>query len=370
MRIAIDIRSLMEGRQSGVEEYTVQIISALLRVAPQHEYHAFYNAAQSVSLPAFAPALRLHRFRYPNTLLNAAQWSSGYPKWNRFVSADCYFVPSFRLLPLTSGTPVVTTVHDLSFERFPEFFSWRRRAWHSLMRPRQLMQDSTRLIAVSQATAQDLQALYKVPAHKVAVIHSGIADMRLPSAASVVEARRKYNLPEKYILYFGTLEPRKNIPAVIQAFTAIADQFPHHLVLAGARGWLTQPIDDALQHSLQRTRIHLPGFIDQNDKMALYAGASILVYPSFYEGFGFPPLESLLAGTPVITSRNSALPEIVGEWATLIDPYDVGELALVLRELLRAPARVPEEIQRAVQQRYTWEAAGRATIKTLEEAAA
>lgn len=369
MRLAIDIRSLMEGRHSGVEEYTLQIISALQRLAPQHEYHLFYNAARPVVLPAFTAPVQLHRFRFPNKLLNATQWLGGQPRWDRLVRADCFFMPSLRLLPLKQDTPLITTVHDLSFERFPEFLSWRRRLWHRLMRPRHLMQVSSRLIAVSHATARDLIDLYAVPESKIKVIHSGVAPAPPPSAADLARVRQTYRLPEKFVLYFGTLEPRKNIPTIVKAFSAVAESFPHHLVLAGAHGWLTRAIDEAVATSPLRERIHLPGFIAQADKAALYAAAAVFVYPSFYEGFGFPLLESLVAGTPTITSSNSSLPEIVGEWASLVDPYDVGELALVLRELLQEPRRVPGAVRKAVQQRYQWDVAGRQTLRVLESVA-
>lgn len=369
MRLAIDIRSLMEGRHSGVEEYTVQIINAFMRVAPQHEYHLFYNAARAVSLPPLPAAAQFHRFRYPNKILNAAQWISGQPRWDRLVAADCFFMPSLRLIPLAADTPLVTTVHDLSFVRFPEFFSWRRRLWHRFMRPRHLMHASTRLIAVSHATARDLIDLYGISGDAISVIHSGVAEEQPPSSAAIAAVRQTYQLPARFILYFGTLEPRKNIPAIVEAFSAVAANLPHHLVLAGSRGWLTKALDDAIKQSPLRERIHLPGFIAQKDKAALYAAADVFVYPSFYEGFGFPPLESLVAGTPVITSSNSSLSEIVGDWASLVDPYDVGELALVLREHLHEPSRVPVAVRQAVQQRYRWDRAGQHTLQVLEKVA-
>lgn len=367
MRIAIDVRSLMEGRVSGVEEYLTQLLHALARVAPQHNYHLFYNSARPVNLPRLSSHFQIHAFHYPNKFFNAFQWGLSLPRWDSLVEADCFFLPSLRLLPLKMGTPLVTTVHDLSFERFPEFFSRQRQRWHRLMKPRQLMERSNHLIAVSQATASDLQELYHIPGNKISVLHSGIAQYSDPiSADALRRVRQKYNLPEKFILYLGTLEPRKNVPTIIEAFTAIASQVPHSLVLAGAEGWLTSAIENALKKSSARDRIFLPGFIAQADKATALTAAALFVYPSFYEGFGFPPLEALAAGTPVITSFNSALPEVVGKWAYLINPYEPAELALCMKEALNDPLLITEAVQQEIRETYSWDTTARKTIEVLE----
>ncbi len=366
MKIAIDVRSLMEERHSGVQEYTTQIITALLKAAPQHTWRLFYNAAKPVQLPVFSGRAEIVPFRFPNKIFNGFQWATRWPRWDGLLEADCFFVPSFRLLPMSGGTPVVTTVHDLSFERFPEFFSWQRRFWHHLMRPRQLMQASQQLIAVSEATARDLRELYHIPAEHITVIHSGVQVLPVTARNSKQRVRQTYHLPEHFILYCGTLEPRKNITSIIQAFSAIADSIPHDLVIAGARGWLTSAIDAEAKKSPHASRIHFPGFIAEADKMSLYAAADLFVYPSFYEGFGFPPLEALLAGTPVVTSYNSSLPEIVGEWVTLVDPYNPNELAAVLKELLSNLPIVSPQTRQAIEAKYSWSKAAEQTLQVIE----
>lgn len=367
MDIAIDVRSLIDGRLSGIERYTFNIVRGLLRVAPQHTYHLFYSAARSVERPDFTGPVRWHGFRYPNKIFNVLQWSVLWPLWDNLVKADCFFVPNLGLVPLRKTTPLVTTVHDLSYEYFPEFFSWRRRLWHRMVRPRQLLTRSQHLLAVSGATARDITERYDVPPARISVVYSGIA---LPEVGESIEAqqkiRRKYNLPANYILSFGVFEPRKNIDGIITAFSAVADTFPHHLVIAGSPGWLMQHTRRLAATSGQRQRIHFIGPVAPADTAALYAGADLFVYPSFYEGFGFPPLEALAAGTPVITSRHSSLPEIVGEWATMVNPYDTAELALVLREVLRQPQRVAPAVRLTIRERYSWDEAARQTVAILE----
>ena len=221
----------------------------------------------------------------------------------------------------------------------------------------------------------DLTQLYGIAPDKISVVHSGVRTSAQPlfSSASWRKERGqlgKYNLPEKFVLYLGTLEPRKNVVSIIRAFDAIAQRVPHDLVIAGSRGWLMREVDVAYRQARWRGRIHFVGFVPEADKQSLYAAADLFVYPSLYEGFGFPPLEALLAGTSVITSNNSSLPEIVGEWATLINPYDVGELALVMRELLVTPQRLSEEVRGAIARQYSWDRAAQATLAIIEGVAA
>jgi glycosyltransferase involved in cell wall biosynthesis len=221
------------------------------------------------------------------------------------------------------------------------------------------MQRADHIIAVSQATRDDVVELYDIEPERISVIYSGVT---LEDGADI---RQWQSLPEKFILYLGTLEPRKNIVSLVEAFSAIAGSVKHDLVIAGAPGWLNAPLERAVHLSPVRERIHRIGFVPDKFKASLYATADIFVYPSFYEGFGFPPLEALLAGTPVVTSYNSALPEVVGEWATLIDPYKPAELATVLQELLRDPPQVTVQIKQHIRDRFSWTRAAGATLDIL-----
>lgn len=372
MQIAIDVRSLMEGRLSGVEVYTTEIIRGMVRIAPHHTYHLFYNSYKPVTLPTVitdlastTAALVIHHWSYPNKIFNLLQLTANLPRWDTLLPAvDCVFIPNVRLMPLSSAIPLVVTAHDVSFERFPEFFSYRRRVWHRAMRPRHLMTHADHVIADSQATAHDVMTLYGVSPAAVSVVYPGVAD--IPATSDMrVTVRDRYKLPEHFLLYFGAFEPRKNIASIIRAYSAIADRVPHDLVLAGSPGWLMNEVAVALQESPVRQRIHRLGFIPEVYKRSLYELADLFVYPSFYEGFGFPPLEALLAGTPVITSANSSLPEVVGEWATLVNPYDRSELAQVMQELLEHPPVVTAEHQRAIRQRYSWDRAAKQTIDII-----
>ncbi|MBI3255584.1 MAG: glycosyltransferase family 4 protein [Candidatus Andersenbacteria bacterium] len=366
MRIAIDVRCLMEGRLSGVEQYAVQIIRGMLRVAPRHEYVLFYNSAKEVILPDFYGDVEIKGSQYPNKAFNALQWAVSSPKWDTVVGADVFFAPNLGLLPLKAETPLVVVAHDLAFERFPEFLDMRRRTWHTMMNPRSLMKRADQVIAVSEHTKQDLLDLYGLPEGRVSVVHSGVQNHRLPDAKQVARVRAKYHLPEKFLLYVGAHEPRKNIPGLIRAYQAIRSQVGHDLVIAGEKGWQAGALKKVMATPAQRERIHMMGFVEEEDKAALYTAADLFVYPSFYEGFGFPPLEALMAGTPVITSFNSALPEVVGQWATLVDPHNPAELAGVMKELLHDLPEVTEGMRREIAETYSWDEAALKTLEVLQ----
>ncbi len=365
MRIAVDIRSLMEGRHSGVEEYTVRLIRAMVGLPSEHDFILFYNSVKDVKIPEFGQRAQIKRFRYPNKMMNVFQCLWGLPRWDEMVDADCFFVPNFRLLPIKGSVPIVMTVHDLSFERFPELFCWKRRLWHKIMKPRKLVKSATKVVAVSEATGRDVVDLYGVSRKKVEVVYSGIgADQKKTSDEKAGSLRKVWGLPERYILFLGTLEPRKNVVSVIRAFDAVAQFVKQDLVVAGEKGWLGQEMAGEIEKAKHKRRMHVIGSVREKDKSSLYEGADLFVYPSFYEGFGFPPLEALVREKPVITSNNSSLPEIVGDWATLVDYGDVAELALVMLEEL---PKVGANVKKSVYEKYSWERAAAQTLRVIEQ---
>jgi glycosyltransferase involved in cell wall biosynthesis len=196
---------------------------------------------------------------------------------------------------------------------------------------------------VSASTQDDLVTRYHLPAAKIEVIPSGI-DERFRvmdrNDLSLLAVKEKYRLPYKFILYLGTIEPRKNLGALLSAFeayqrSAAGDEMTRYeLVLAGRPGWKYAELFQAIDRSPVRDKIHMIGFVDDADKPAVYNLASLFVYPSFYEGFGFPPLEALRSGVPVIASHSSSLPEVIGSAGVLVDPYRPDELYQAMRQIL------------------------------------
>ena len=231
-----------------------------------------------------------------------------------------------------------------------------------------------RIIAISYASKRDVIRLLGIPAESIAVTHLGV-DLAVftPAAAEAQpgDLAARYGVHRPYLLYVGKLEPRKNLPALIEAFASIASGFPNHqLVIAGNPGWDNQAMWEAVARVSLSERIRLTGFVAEADLPALYAGADLFVYPSSYEGFGFPVLEAMACGTPVITSNVSSLPEVAGDAGLLVNPLDVGELAEAMRRVLTEEGLRQEMrslgLERA--QQFTWEGAARCTLQVYEEA--
>jgi glycosyltransferase involved in cell wall biosynthesis len=347
MKIGIDVRCFAEGRKSGVEEYAEGLLSELFRIDRENQYVLFFNAWGNVP-PDFSwatkyPNVTIRSFRFPNKLLNLSLWYFGWPKLDRLIGGtDVFFLPNINFADVSDKTRLCVTAHDLSFEAYPETFSLKRRLWHFFVNPKKLFRRADTIFAVSESTASDLRSRYRIDAVKIRVIHSGISDRFREmnrNDTALVHVKDQYHLPYQFILYLGAFEPRKNIIAIVRAYNALRKARHHELekcdlVLAGVSGWKEQALRKEIEHSPFRGNIILPGFIADEDKPVLYNLASVFVYPSFYEGFGFPPLEAIACGVPVITSHSSSLPEIVGDAGVLVDPHKPDELFRALEEVL------------------------------------
>jgi glycosyltransferase involved in cell wall biosynthesis len=351
MRIGIDVRCLAEGKRTGVEEYVIGLLDELFKQDRDDEYILFFNAWHGIVPDIVSqwakqyPNVSVRAFRFPNRLFNLSLWYLGWPKLDRLVGGtNIFFLPNLNFAAVSHKTRLIVTAHDLSFELYPETFSWKRRFWHFLVDFRRLVCRADTVIAVSQSTKNDLVAWYGISEEKVTVVLSGIAERFKPLShndVSLLDVKERYHLPYRFILYLGTFEPRKNILSLIQAYEAFMDlKNPafdrYHLVLAGTRGWKCDDIFHAVERSKHREKIVFPGFIANEDKPALYSLASLFTYPSLYEGFGFPPLEAMACGVPVIASHSASLPEVIGDAGIMIDPYRPDELFHAFEEVLRS----------------------------------
>jgi len=215
------------------------------------------------------------------------------------------------------------------------------------------------------------------------VIYSGVGKQFRPikngsvalklTAQPTVKLKKKYNLPDRFVLYFGTIEPRKNLIGLIKAFELLKSQGERgsqiKLVIAGTNGWLYKDILKTAQESKYRRDIIFTGFIEDKDKPYLYNLAELFVYPSFFEGFGFPPLEAMACGLPTIVSHTSSLPEVVGQGALMIDPYNIDELAWAMEMALTDSNLKERLIKKGIAQakKFSWSKCARQTLKVLTE---
>ena len=368
MAIGIDIRVLARGTRTGVEEYTINLLSHLLSLEPEINFSLFYNAYQKVNLDYDWLGLnnvQLKDFRIPNRIFFALARYLEEPKIDKLLEGvDIYFNPHFFVAPLTRKCKKVITFHDLSFERHPEFFSWRKKFWQKfLMDARQEAKKADRIIAVSESTKSDLINLYGIDSGRIKVIHSGVGEQFRP-----IKSVKGLDLPEKFILYFGTIEPRKNLIGLIKAFELLKDR-DCKLVIAGTKGWLYQDIFKTAKRSKRGRDIIFTGFVKEQDKPFLYNLAQTFIYPSFFEGFGFPPLEAMACGIPTIVSANSSLPEVVGDAALMINPKNIDEMAWALEESLSNNQLRERLIKKGLEQaeKFSWQKCAQETLEVLRK---
>lgn len=377
LTIGIDIRCLMNGKYSGVGEYTHHLLSHLLSTDRTNQYILFYNSQKDVSknIPAYDyPNVKIKQFRYPNKILNARFAVLQSPKIDRMLfGVDIMFFPNINFAVVSKNCKKIITAHDLSFERFPDFFSLKRQLWHKAIRPRNMFCSADTVIAVSQNTKRDLMDLYNIPDEKIKVIYSGIdpAFKKITKTEKLARVREKYKLPDDFILYLGTIEPRKNTESIIQAFEMVRmnNAFKkYELVIAGQTGWKYDHIIAMANESQASESIHFTDYVDPKDKKYIYNLSKLFVFPSFYEGFGFPPLEAQACGVPVISSANSSLCEILGNSALLVNPDDVTELSRAIQTFLEKPELCKQYIEKGFEniKRFSWEQTATQTLKLFQ----
>jgi glycosyltransferase involved in cell wall biosynthesis len=261
------------------------------------------------------------------------------------------------LLPLRS-VPSVLTVHDLIFRHLPEHHKPLNRGYLNLALPLYCRR-ATHIIAISECTRRDVTAAFDVPPEKVTVIHEAADPRFCPQTPDRVTAvRQRHGLPERYILFVGTIEPRKNLTRLLHAFEALhGDGLCDALVIVGKRGWLYGGFFAELEQSPVRDAVLLPGYVPDEALPAVYAGAQALAFPSLYEGFGLPALEAMACGTPVACSETSSLPEVAGDAALYFEPTSESAIAETLRELLSDPDLRSELVQRGFERAacFSWD---------------
>jgi len=377
MTIGVDIRTLTRGIHTGVEEYTVNLLSHIIRLAPHVKFKLFSNSFKKISLDydwIGAPNVEIFQSKIPNKIFSSSSRFLNIPKADLLVGgADVFFSPHFLILPLSKSCKRVITFHDLSFIRYPEFFSLRQNIWHRFqMNPKLQVRKSDAIIAVSESTKSDLMEFFRISSEKIHVIYSGINEIFLRNHISERGdgIKKKYGLPDNYILFLGTLEPRKNIIGIIKAFELVSEdqRFNNlNLVIAGNNGWQADEILKIANKSVQKSKFFFSGPIESHERKFFYQNARLFVYPSFFEGFGFPPLEAMASGVPVITSSTSSLPEVVGDGAFLTNPYNIGEIADGIK-LLLSDDKIRDFYNKKgkeVANKFSWEKSAKATLDVL-----
>ncbi|GAC1412453.1 MAG: glycosyltransferase family 1 protein [Candidatus Doudnabacteria bacterium] len=337
MRIAVDLRSLMEsgGQISGVENYLLHILNRL--PVNQENYLGFYNSHEPVHLPKLQQKLKIKKTFIPNKILNAGLTLLNQPKFEKLYGRfDTLWMPDLRPFAIEDKTKLAITVHDLSPVMHPSFYSLKRRLWHKVIQHRKSFERANIIFAVSEYTKFDLIKTFDVNKNKIKVIYSGVDGERFNQnipRSNKDKVRLRYDLPDRFILSISTVEPRKNISALISAFEKINDD-EVYLVISGKLGWLYKNLLKQITNSPKKAKIILTGYVSEADKPALISLSEIVCYPSYYEGFGLVPLEAMACGIPVITSARTSMPEISQDAALLVEPQSITELVSALDALL------------------------------------
>jgi glycosyltransferase involved in cell wall biosynthesis len=364
MKIGIDVRCLMGGEYSGVAFYTLNLLKNLFELDSTNEYLLFYNSSRRKDLPDFNyKNVKYVGFRCPNKLLNLSLMLFKWPKLDKLIGGvDIFFIPNLNFCALSDQTKKVVTIHDLSFAHFPDFFSLKMRAWHLAINWRRLIENANKLIAVSNSTKEDIIKLNNVSSDKIQVVYEGVDDKFkvIDDLEALERVRKKYNLPNKFILSLGTIEPRKNIEGVINAYNL--GDCGCELVISGGGGWKNDIIYKQVR---KNDKIMMIGYVDEEDKVALYNLAELLVYPSYYEGFGLPIVEAMACGTPTVVGANSSMLEIAKNAAVLVNSSDEVEISLGIRAILEDEEFKDQLIQRGLEltKGFTWNKVAEETLQ-------
>src|SRR4051812_21779172 len=388
MHIGIDYTAAA-WQGAGIGRYSRELIRAILAHGQAHRYTLFYAAGGLDPASPYLADLRQLCDTYANVRFVQIPLS---PRrltqlWQRLRlpmpvelftgRLDLLHAPDFVLPPTRARTLV--TIHDLSFLVHPECAEPSMVRYLTDAVPRGLRRANV-ILADSQATRHDLARLLSIDPARVEVVYPGVGPQFCPMVEeAIAPVRSRLGLPDRFVLFVSTLEPRKNLVRLLEAFAQVIQVADPNLqsstsnldlVIAGRRGWLYEDIFAAIERLQLRERVRLLDYVHDKDLPALYNLAAAFAYPSIYEGFGIPPLEALACGTPTVIADNSSLPEVVGDAAVLVSAEDVGSIAsgivrVVSDEMLRARLRVagPEQARK-----FTWEQAAKRVLACYERA--
>jgi len=362
MRIAFDGTSLRP-RRTGVGYYTEHLLHHLAAEAGGDEIVVVSNCDVDTATPLPARVrVMTSRRRVPRMV-----WmQTGAPLALRETGADVAHFTN-GMLPIASPVPTVVTIHDMSLRLYPRYHPARR-----VLLNAPLVDLAARaahaIVTVSETAKHDIVRLYKLDPARVHVVHEAAAPSfhRVTDPAELDRVRRRYQLADRLILYVGTIEPRKNLPQLIEAFASRkrAGDLPHHLVCVGPYGWLSRGLEELIQRTRVSHAIHFTGYVPFEDLPALYSLAELFVYPSMYEGFGLPVIEAMACGTPVVTGRAAALAEVGGDAVEQVEGMDVDALGEAMARLARDPDRRARLSQAALAraERFSWQRAASETM--------
>jgi glycosyltransferase involved in cell wall biosynthesis len=377
MRIAIDYTAATR-EAAGIGNYVRSLVDAMLALDSTNQYTLLTSGRPPRERPfPSASNVRGRSLVIPDRYLNILWYRWRLPISATFFTgqADIYHGPDFVLPPLNGKLRKIVTVHDLAFLEHPEYAVPSLAAYLKKVVP-EAIASADLVAAVSGETRKMLIEHFSTPPEKIALVPNGIRSYlrRVGDPILLDSIRHKYGLRSPLVLGVGTLEPRKNHLGLIKAFhkaTSAANKVarPAMLAIAGGSGWLYEQTQQTVADLKLEKKVRFLGRVSDFELMLLYSLADVFVFPSFYEGFGVPPVEAMACGAPVITSNTSSLPEVVGDAALLVDPHNTGEIAKAMLRVLGSP-QLQEELRQKGYQRarsFTWEHSARKMLSLYSQ---
>ncbi|OGE81196.1 MAG: hypothetical protein A3H72_00550 [Candidatus Doudnabacteria bacterium RIFCSPLOWO2_02_FULL_48_8] len=365
MTIGIEAERANLPQKTGVEVYAAHLIRHLARLDAKNQYVLYFRTQPQEWFYHLGPNFKLKVIPFPKF------WTQLRISWEMLTHAVDVLAILASALPIWHPRRSVVTVHDVAWKLFPEAFTPFMRHYLDWS-TRHAVKQAAKVVAVSQSTKNDLIKHYQVDPQKIEVIHLAVGEQFRPRNYSDCQPTLdKFGLVyQKYILFVGTMQPRKNIPRLVEAFIKIKkdNHMEEKLVIVGKKGWLWEPIEQKIKESGLGQAVQVLDYVTDEDLPFLFAGASLLTLPALYEGFGLPPLEAMKSGVPVVVSDVSSLPEVVGDAGLLVDPNSVDSVAEGLLQVLTDKELRLQMIAKGLEQakRFSWENTARKTLSLFE----
>ncbi len=377
MRIGIDGRCLV-GEQTGIGRYAHNLIEALVELDSSNKYFLyFFNFIRSSDREKLRQKYFVSGARLTNRILTVPNRPTricdfvmdnlAIPWVLRHDKIDLFFSPGFcSVINLPAETRMIVTVHDVIYKLYPDFFTGYGKRRLRVLGEALIRAD--KIIADSESTKRDILKFFGVQANNIVVVYPGVSDSFhvVNDTELIGSIRQRYNLSELFILFVGTLEPRKNLVGLMEAYSKLRKtmDLKHKLVIVGRKGWDYESIFERVRDLGLKENVFFLDYLPEKDLPLLYNCAEMLVFPSIYEGFGLPPLEAMACGCPVITSNTSSLPEVVGEAAVLVNPHEVDDIARGIRQVLESPERKHDLIEKGLRrsQLFSWKKTAQETL--------
>lgn len=347
MKIGIDITPLRQENLSGVGKYLKNTLHELLEIDNFNNYYFITFGKKNIKInfdtSNYTNVEHLH-FKMPSKILLIFNFLFNYPKIDKYlknkknINLDCLWMPNISPCIVSQKTRLILTIHDLSFLFFKNFFDFKRKIWHFFVKPKKIIKKAEKIICVSHNTEFELMEFLKISKQKMIVSPLGISkNYKKLSTEELIKFKEKYSLNKDFLLFVGTIEPRKNLECALRVFENLSNDFKDlEFVICGDFGWKKQDFDFYFEKLSKevKSKIKLIGYLDEDELPFLYNSAKIFIWPSFYEGFGLPPLEASACNCVVVSSNNSAMPEVLNLNAILTEAFNVESFYIAIKELL------------------------------------